>query len=114
MDFKTEEELTAFVSGQLRQVVPAGWTVQGGGPKWVVRKDVEGGGWKDYQVLLWWAGEDSRLVVTHGNSDHGPMRPEQVLLKATMIDLAGLHWFLLADLLRAVLADNTPNTWGLT
>jgi hypothetical protein len=65
-------------------------------------------------LLLWWAGEASKLVLTHGNSDHGPMRPEQVLLKATLIDLAGLHWFSLADLLRTVLAINPPNTWGLT
>lgn len=103
----------AFVEQELRRALPAGWTVERRGGSWIVTVD-RSRGWRCYEVRL--DIDFFHIIVTHGNSDAGPMTFERLFLQARLIPLEGLP-LVRMDLARCfahLFTNEPPNHWGLT
>jgi hypothetical protein len=115
MEFTTEEELRQYVEEAIVQVAPSGWEVRPGRERplsWVVCREHSSGAFDDYQISVT---RDPRMIlIVHGNSDQGPLRLEQCLVRSTVIQMEALRFYPLQSLLAHVFEHERPNSWGLT
>jgi hypothetical protein len=111
--FNSDSELVDYVESQVRLSLSTGWRLQ--------RLEGNRLGWRivppdnnlaDY--LLYVTGDRTSLLFVYGNTDAGPLRVEQMLLNAKMLDLEALRLFPLSRMFEHLLKTCELNRWGLT
>jgi hypothetical protein len=113
MPFTSDSELVDYVESQIQLVLPVDWRFE--------RLEGRRLGWRivppgrnltDY--LMYSTGDRSSLLFVYGNSDAGPLRLEQMLLNAKMLNMEALHLFPLSRMVEHLLKTCELNRWGLT
>lgn len=65
-----------------------------------------------YQLIV--SPDLKMIVMTHGNTDIGPMSLSHVLEEATYISVPSLLFIRLADMIYAIMCEHRPNSFGHT
>jgi hypothetical protein len=111
--FADSDELANLVEKALRESMPSGWRASRRHPdrlSWEIDPGQdEPDGWQIVEYSLFASPDLSFLVITHDNTDAGPMGPEHFIRNAKLIDAGGIKRYGLVGYLREIFATCKPN-----
>jgi hypothetical protein len=116
MEFANQGEAAKYIEDQSAQGLPAGWSLRRQDVPPLNWRIVPGStsGWSDVDYILEVTEDLHKIILYHGNDDHGALGLHLFLLRAMVIGTDGLERFSLAEVLRRTIGKLQPNHWGMT